>query len=92
MLGTSVIYDRGIDNNSGMHACTGGGQHQELSTKTGEDIGSSTQSENAVGQTSDDCRAKLAIKLSQSLASQVGSACKTITSAARCTAVNILSV
>ncbi|MFO1234488.1 MAG: hypothetical protein U1E47_05245 [Rivihabitans pingtungensis] len=72
MLGTSVIYDRGIDNNSGMHACTGVASTKNFSTKTGEDIGSSTQSENAVGQTSDDCRAKLAIKLSQSLASQVG--------------------
>ena len=72
MLGTSVIYDRGIDSNSGMHACTGVASTKNFSTKTGEDIGSSTQSENAVGQTSDDCRAKLAIKLSQSLASQVG--------------------
>lgn len=72
MLGTSVIYDTGVDGNTGMHACTGVASTKNFSTKTGEDIGSATQSDSAAGNTSDDCRARLASKLAGNLASQVG--------------------
>lgn len=72
MLGTSVIYDTGIDPSSGMRACTGVASTKNFSTKTGEDIGSATQSDAASGTTPDDCRAKLATKLAGNLANQVG--------------------
>lgn len=72
MIGSSVIYDVGVDKNSGQPACTGVASTKTFSTKTGEDIGSATQSEAAVGVSSDDCRAKLAGKLAASLGNQVG--------------------
>lgn len=72
MIGSSVIYDVGVDKNSGQPACTGVASTKTFSTKTGEDIGSATQSEAAIGISSDDCRAKLAGKLAASLGNQVG--------------------
>ncbi|GAB7541402.1 hypothetical protein [Cupriavidus sp. 8B] len=72
MIGSSVIYDLGTDKNSGQPACTGVASTKTFSTKTGEDIGSATQSEAAIGASSDDCRAKLAVKLASSLGNQVG--------------------
>ncbi|KJK20742.1 hypothetical protein UB46_30990 [Burkholderiaceae bacterium 16] len=72
MIGSSVIYDIGTDKNSGQPACTGVASTKTFSTKTGEDIGSATQSEAAIGISSDDCRAKLAVKLAGSLGNQVG--------------------
>ena len=72
MIGSSVIYDVGIDKNSGQPTCTGVASTKTFSTKTGEDIGSATQSEAAIGISSDDCRAKLAVKLAGSLGNQVG--------------------
>lgn len=72
LLGTSVIYDIGTDQSSGMRACTGVASTKSFSTKSGEDIGSATQSDSATGSTPDDCRARLAKKLAENLASQVG--------------------
>jgi len=72
MIGSSVIYDLGVDRNSGQPACTGVASTKTFSTKTGEDIGSATQSETATGASSDDCRARLAVKLAGSLGNQVG--------------------
>ncbi|WP_454725529.1 MULTISPECIES: hypothetical protein [Cupriavidus] len=72
MIGSSVIYDLGVDRNSGQPACTGVASTKTFSTKTGEDIGSATQSETATGVSSDDCRARLAVKLAGSLGNQVG--------------------
>ncbi|MEC5409318.1 hypothetical protein VOM14_27585 [Paraburkholderia sp. MPAMCS5] len=72
MIGSSVIYDVGIDKNSGQESCTGVASTKTFSTKTGEDIGSATQSEAAIGASSDDCRARLAVKLAGSLGNQVG--------------------
>lgn len=72
LIGTSVIYDAGVDPSTGMRACTGVATTKNFSTKTGEDIGSATQSGTAVGSTSDDCRARLAGKLATNLAGQVG--------------------
>ncbi|CAN0623627.1 conserved exported protein of unknown function [Burkholderia multivorans] len=72
MIGSSVIYDLGVDKNSGQQACTGVASTKTFSTKTGEDIASATQSEAATGMSSDDCRARLAAKLAGSLGDQVG--------------------
>lgn len=72
MIGSSVIYDLGVDKNSGQESCTGVASTKTFSTKTGEDIGSATQSEAAIGASSDDCRARLAVKLAGSLGNQVG--------------------
>jgi hypothetical protein len=72
MIGSSVIYDLGTDKNSGQPACTGVASAKTFSTKTGEDIGSATESESATGASSDDCRARLATKLAGSLGEQVG--------------------
>jgi hypothetical protein len=72
MIGSSVIYDLGVDRNSGQPACTGVASAKTFSTKTGEDIGSATESESATGASSDDCRARLAVKLAGSLGEQVG--------------------
>ena len=72
MIGSSVIYDLGIDKSSGQQACTGVASTKTFSTNTGEDIGSATESESSVGMSSDDCRARLAVKLSGSLGEQVG--------------------
>ncbi|MHB9833229.1 hypothetical protein Q8F57_000155 [Paraburkholderia terrae] len=72
MIGSSVIYDLGVDKNSGQESCTGVASTRTFSTKTGEDIASATQSEAAVGASSDDCRARLAVKLAGSLGEQVG--------------------
>jgi hypothetical protein len=72
MIGSSVIYDLGIDKNSGQESCTGVASTRTFSTKTGEDIASATQSEAAVGASPDDCRARLAVKLAGSLGDQVG--------------------
>ncbi len=72
MIGSSVIYDLGVDKNSGQQACTGVASTKTFSTKTGEDIASATQSEAATGMSSDDCRARLATKLAGSLGDQVG--------------------
>ncbi len=49
MIGSSVILRRGRDRNSGQPACTGVASTKTFSTKTGEDIGSATQSEAAIG-------------------------------------------
>jgi hypothetical protein len=72
MIGSSVIYDLGVDKNSGQESCTGVASTKTFSTKTGEDIGSATESEAAIGASSDDCRARLAVKLAGSLGNQVG--------------------
>ncbi|XQM37680.1 Flagellar assembly protein T N-terminal domain-containing protein [Cupriavidus sp. H19C3] len=72
MIGSSVIYDVGVDRNSGQPACTGVASTKTFSTRTGEDIGSATQSEAAIGISPDDCRGKLAGKLAASLGNQVG--------------------
>jgi hypothetical protein len=72
MIGSSVIYDLGVDKSSGQESCTGVASTKTFSTKTGEDIGSATQSESSIGASSDDCRARLAVKLAGSLGNQVG--------------------
>lgn len=72
MIGTSVIYDNGTDANTGQHVCVGVADAKTFSTKTAEDIGSATESEQSFGATPDDCRARLAIKLADSLGEQVG--------------------
>ena len=50
MVGSSVIYDLGVDQNSGQQACTGVASTKTFSTKTGEDIGSATESESSDGR------------------------------------------
>lgn len=72
MVGSSVIYDLGVDKNSGQQACTGVASTRTFSTKTGADISSATESESSVGSSSDDCRARVAVKLARSLGEQVG--------------------
>ncbi|MDR5736224.1 hypothetical protein QCE47_28370 [Caballeronia sp. LZ025] len=72
MIGSSVIYDLGVDKSSGQQSCTGVASTKTFSTKTGEDIGSATQSEAAIGASPDDCRARLAVKLAGSLGNQIG--------------------
>lgn len=72
MIGSSVIYDLGVDKNSGQESCTGVASTKTFSTKTGEDIGSATESEASMGASPDDCRARLAVKLATSLGNQVG--------------------
>ncbi|RAR52281.1 hypothetical protein C7401_13380 [Paraburkholderia unamae] len=72
MIGSSVIYDLGVDKNTGQQACTGVASTKTFSTRTGADIGSATESESSFGASSDDCRARLAGKLASSLGAQVG--------------------